>query len=114
VKKIDFDVIHAHDWITYPAGVRLKQKTGKPLLVHVHSLETDRAHPNARNEMYNIEKTGMMNADRVLPVSSYTKNSIVNYYGIDPEKVFPIYNAIEDTGIYRTERDDNQKWIFIF
>ncbi|MEO6169186.1 MAG: glycosyltransferase family 4 protein [Chitinophagales bacterium] len=110
-EKIDFDVIHAHDWITYPAAVKLKQKTGKPLLVHVHSLETDRAHPEARNPVYHIEHQGMLNADRVLPVSAYTKNTIIDHYGISAEKIFPVYNAIEDNSIYRVERTDNEKWI---
>jgi glycosyltransferase involved in cell wall biosynthesis len=110
-EKIEFDVIHAHDWITYPAGVRLKQKTGKPLLVHVHSLETDRAHPEAFNQVYNIEKKGMANADRVLPVSEYTKNSIINHYGIDAAKIFPVYNAIESETAFKVDRDDNEKWI---
>src|SRR5207248_7963764 len=78
---------------------------------HVHSLETDRAHPEARNQVYHIEQQGMLNADRVLPVSEYTKNSIVDHYGIDASKIFPVYNAIEDTSIYRVERTDNEKWI---
>jgi glycosyltransferase involved in cell wall biosynthesis len=110
-EQIDFDVIHAHDWITYPAAVKLKEKTGKPLLVHVHSLETDRAHPEAHNDVYHIEKKGMMSADRVLPVSEYTKNSIVNHYGISPDKIFPVYNAIENNSIYKIERTDQEKWI---
>lgn len=106
---IEFDVIHAHDWITYPAGIRLKRKTGKPLLVHVHSLETDRAHPEARNKVYYIEREGMINADRVLPVSEYTKHSIADYYGIDATKIFPVYNAIDTTDAFREERSDDQK-----
>ncbi len=106
---IEFDVIHAHDWITYPAGVRLKRKTGKPLLVHVHSLETDRAHPEARNQTYYIEREGMMNADRILPVSEYTKHSITEYYGIDPAKIFPVYNAVESVKAFHAERNDDEK-----
>ncbi|MEO5674561.1 MAG: glycosyltransferase family 4 protein, partial [Chitinophagales bacterium] len=106
---ISFDVIHAHDWITYTAGVRLKNKTEKPLLVHVHSLETDRAHPQARNQTYYIEHEGMMNADRVLPVSEYTKHSITEYYGIDASKIFPVYNAIEMENVFHEARTDHEK-----
>lgn len=110
-KKIDFDVIHAHDWITFPAAVQLKKKTGKPLLVHVHSLETDRAHTDARNPVYHIEHQGMLNADRVLPVSAYTKSTIINHYGISAEKIFPVYNAIEDNSTYKVARTDHEKRI---
>ena len=109
--KIEFDVIHAHDWITFPAAVRLKKKTGKPLVLHVHSLETDRAHPEARNPVYHIEHQGMLHADRILPVSAYTKNSIINLYGIAAEKIYPIYNAIDETVSYKVSRNDKEKWI---
>lgn len=109
--KIDFDVIHAHDWVTFPAAVELKKNSGKPLLVHIHSLETDRAHSDARNPVYHIEHQGMLKADRVLPVSAYTKSTIISHYGISAEKIFPVYNAIENTDIYRAERKDNEKKI---
>lgn len=109
--KIDFDVIHAHDWVTFPAAVHLKQKTGKPLLVHIHSLETDRAHTEARNPVYHIEHQGMLKADRVLPVSAYTKSTIIHHYGISAEKIFPVYNAIENNDIYKVKREDPEKRI---
>ncbi|MBA3647615.1 MAG: glycosyltransferase family 4 protein [Chitinophagales bacterium] len=108
---IDFDLIHAHDWITYPAGIKLKEKTGKPLLVHVHSLETDRANPDVRNQVYFIEKNGLEAADHILPVSEYTKHSIINYYGINPDKISPVYNAIEAAHVYKIQRTDGQKWV---
>jgi len=106
---IEFDLIHAHDWLTYQAGVRLKEKTGKPLLVHVHSLETDRVSAEVRDDVYKIELEGMTEADRVLPVSEYTKNSIVSNYKIDPEKIFPVYNAIDAAEVFRAERTDDEK-----
>ena len=80
-----FDIIHAHDWITYPAAVQLKKITGKPLVVHVHSLETDRVHALSRNKVYEIEK-GMEAADYILPVSEYTKSNIIQHYRIKAEK----------------------------
>lgn len=93
--EIDFDIIHAHDWITYSAGVQLKHHSGKPLVVHVHSLETDRVHPKSRNTVYEIERIGMMEADRVLPVSHFTKRCIVNHYGIVEGKISPVYNGYD-------------------
>lgn len=63
-----FDVIHAHDWVTYPAGVNIKHRTGKPLVLHVHSLETDRVGDHTRNEIYAIEKNAMEAADRIIAV----------------------------------------------
>lgn len=90
-----FDIIHAHDWVTYPAAVQLKLQARKPLVVHVHSLETDRVHSQSRNSVYEIERTGMMHADRVLPVSNFTKSKIVMHYGIEEGKISPVYNGIE-------------------
>ncbi|MCU0449304.1 MAG: glycosyltransferase family 4 protein [Bernardetiaceae bacterium] len=95
-----FDLIHAHDWLTMRAGVELKRLTGKPLVVHVHSLETDRVGPGqgrkAHNEVYKMEYEGMLNADLVVPVSQYTKKQILEHYpGIEPGKIVPVYNAID-------------------
>ncbi|MEN7548609.1 glycosyltransferase [Rapidithrix thailandica] len=91
----DFDIIHAHDWITFPAGIEIKKRVKKPLVVHVHSLETDRVvNPYARNKVYEIEQKGMQFADWVFPVSHFTKDNIVKYYGIQPDKIFPIHNSI--------------------
>lgn len=93
--KEKFDIIHAHDWITYPAAVRLKHQTLRPLVVHVHSLETDRVHTQSRNSVYEIERIGMINADRVLPVSNFTKGNIIRHYGIETEKIVPVYNGYD-------------------
>lgn len=104
----EFDVIHAHDWVTYTAGVRLKQLTGKPLVVHVHSLETDRIGTHAKfmaeNAVYDIEKYGMTEADLCIPVSHYTKNCAAEHYGIDADKCRPVYNAIDPEDTYRIEK----------
>lgn len=90
-----FDIIHAHDWITYPAAVQLKKITGKPLVVHVHSLETDRVHALSRNKVYEIEKKGMEAADYILPVSEYTKSNIIQHYRIKAEKIVAVYNGYD-------------------
>jgi glycosyltransferase involved in cell wall biosynthesis len=98
----DFDVIHAHDWITYPAGVNIKNRTGKPLILHVHALETDRAGSSARNEIYWLEKNAMEVADQIITVSQYTKDQILQYYHIDSTKISVVHNGIAPASIPRT------------
>ena len=98
---IDFDIIHCHDWLTFEAGKKLKATFNKPLCLHVHALETDRVGKDVRNEIYNIEYTAMKIADKVMPVSYYTKTQIVENYGISSEKIRPIYNSIEPQLIER-------------
>lgn len=93
--KHDFDIIHAHDWLTYPAGVAAKETTGKPLVVHMHATEFDRTGENVNTEVYAIERRGMEAADRVITVSNLTKKIVVERYGIDPKKVITVYNAVE-------------------
>jgi len=105
----EFDVIHAHDWITYPAAVKLKKKTGKPLVVHVHSLETDRVHVNSRNRVYDIEHAGMTHADCICPVSHFTRKNIIAHYGIEEEKIFPVYNGIEAAAVERNDANKKEK-----
>jgi glycosyltransferase involved in cell wall biosynthesis len=90
----NFDIIHAHDWITFPAGVRAKLISGKPLVVHIHATEFDRSGENMNPHVYNIEKYGMQNADKIIAVSYYTKNIITKRYGINPKKIEVIHNAI--------------------
>lgn len=93
----DFDVIHAHDWLTYAAGIAAKKVTGKPLVVHVHATEYDRTgHSNVVNSnVFDIERTGMEYADAVITVSNFTRSVVVDKYGINPHKVFTVYNAVE-------------------
>jgi glycosyltransferase involved in cell wall biosynthesis len=90
-----FDVIHAHDWMTYCAGVNAARLTGKPLVVHVHSTEFDRCGENVNQVIYDIERFGMHNADRVLAVSNYTRNIITSRYGVHPDKVDVVHNGME-------------------
>jgi glycosyltransferase involved in cell wall biosynthesis len=92
---MDFDVIHAHDWMTYPAGIAAAQATGKPLVVHVHSTEFDRSGELVNQGIYDIEKEGMHRSSKVIAVSNYTKNIILNRYGIEPDKVEVVYNGVE-------------------
>jgi glycosyltransferase involved in cell wall biosynthesis len=94
-QKSDFDVIHAHDWLTYPAGVAAKKISGKPLVVHIHATEFDRSGKHINQNVFDIERKGMEEADRVIAVSNLTRNTVIEKYGIDPEKVVTVHNAIE-------------------
>ncbi len=90
-----FDVIHAHDWMTYPAALAVAAATGKPLVVHVHSTEFDRSGDNVYQAVYDIERAGMSGADRVVCVSHLTRNIVISRYGVPSDKVEVVYNAVE-------------------
>lgn len=95
----DFDVIHAHDWLTYLAGIAAKELTGKPLVVHVHATSFDRGTDDmVDSRVYAIERRGMEAADRVVTVSNLTRNIVINKYGIDPAKVVTVHNAVDFSG----------------
>ncbi|MFH0983643.1 MAG: glycosyltransferase family 4 protein [Planctomycetota bacterium] len=93
-----FNIIHAHDWMTFPAGVAIAMTTGKPLVVHVHSTEFDRCGDALNERIFQIERRGMAAADAVIAVSHLTKNIIVKRYGIDPARVHVVYNATHSAG----------------
>lgn len=90
-----FDIIHAHDWLTYRAGIAAKKASGKPLVIHVHATEFDRSGKNVNSVVFNIEREGMLAADHIITVSNYTRDIVVQRYGIDPNKVTTVYNAVE-------------------
>jgi glycogen(starch) synthase len=98
-KEEQFDVIYAHDWLSFGAGMEAKRVSGKPLVAHVHATEFDRCGgaSGVNKEVYAIEKAGMEAADVVIAVSELTKNIIVNNYGIPAEKVRVVYNGIDET-----------------
>jgi len=110
-KFIDFDVVHCHDWVTFNAGKKVKGLYNKPLCVHVHALETDRVGTSVRNDIYEIERSAMDYADRVFPVSNYTKEQITEHYNIDASKIVPIHNAIETKLIQRWKHKIPQRII---
>ena len=90
-----FDIIHSHDWLTYPAGIHAKQVTGKPLVIHVHATDFDRSRGNVNPTVYGIEKDGMDNADHIITVSNLTRRTVIEKYHIDPAKVTTVHNAVE-------------------
>jgi glycogen synthase len=97
-RQEDFDVVHAHDWMTFPAGLAVAGIKGVPLVVHVHSTEFDRSGLHVDQRIYDIERRGMHGAIKVIAVSHLTKNMVTHHYGIDDRKVEVVYNAIETNG----------------
>ena len=95
-----FDIIYAHDWMTFLAGIELKAKTGKPLALHVHALDFDRGGPNSRGWIFELEKFAMEHADVIIPVSYYTGDIIAGHYQIDKRKIYPVHNGVDFVEAY--------------
>ena len=93
-----FDVVHAHDWMTFPAGMAVAAARNVPLIVHIHSTEFDRSGVHVDQRIYDIERRGMHAAMKVVAVSSMTRNVITQHYDIPAEKVEVVYNAIDING----------------
>jgi glycogen(starch) synthase len=94
----EFDIVHAHDWMTYPAGIAVSAISKKPLIVHVHSTEFDRSGEHVNQMIYDIERLGMERADKIIAVSHFTRNIIISRYGISGDKVEVVYNGVERNG----------------
>jgi len=110
----EFDIIHAHDWMTFLAGIRAKRATGKPLVVHIHAVEHDRSGGAINRSIFEIEKIGMEAADHVIAVSHYTRNLILEQYGINPDKVSVVHNAVSRRNVgkvYHTPRTRTKKTV---
>lgn len=93
--QTNFDIIHAHDWLTFPAGIAAKKQSGKPLVIHVHATDFDRSGGNVNPQVFQIEKEGMEEADRIVCVSERTRNMVIEKYGIAPEKTITVHNGVE-------------------
>ncbi len=93
-RTIPCDIIHSHDWLTYPAGIHAKNVTGKPLVIHVHATDFDRSRGNVNPTVFGIEKDGMENADHIITVSDLTRRTVIDKYGISPDKVTTVHNAV--------------------
>lgn len=90
----EVDIIHSHDWLTYPAGIHAKQITGKPLVVHVHATDFDRSRGNVNPTVFAIEMDGMNQADHIITVSELTRRTVIEKYHQDPSKVTTVHNAV--------------------
>jgi glycosyltransferase involved in cell wall biosynthesis len=106
----NFDIIHSHDWLTYPAGVFAKQISGKPLVIHVHATDFDRSRGQVNPTVFNIEKRGMDLADHIMTVSDLTRKTVIEKYHQDPNKVTTVHNAVEPLkdadSFTKTKRND--------
>lgn len=94
-KETQFDVIHAHDWHTYQAGIEAKKVSGKPLIVHIHNTSFDRSGGNPNPQEYNIEYEGFHGSDKVIAISQFVKNTLITHYGVPSEKVEVVHNGID-------------------
>jgi glycogen synthase len=92
-KQYPHDVIHAHDWMTFAAGIGARRVSGKPLIIHVHATEFDRS-GNLSGPVFDWEKRGMEESDRIIAVSQWTKDILISKYGVSPEKVEVVHNGI--------------------
>jgi glycogen(starch) synthase len=113
-RRFSFEIIHAHDWMTVPAALLARRISGKPLVLHVHSLEYDRSGENVNEEILDIEREGLKQADRLIAVSHRTKKMMVERYQIPPKKISVVHNAVsrnEAQRIYRTERTGERKMV---
>jgi glycosyltransferase involved in cell wall biosynthesis len=107
--RYQFDVIHAHDWMTYFAGINAAKISGKPLVIHVHATEYDRSGQNINTQVFDIEREGMLAADRIIAVSNLTRNTIISKYGIDPAKVVTVHNAVDFENFEKMEVERSVK-----
>lgn len=111
VQHREFDIIYAHDWMTFLAGIEVKFRTGKPLALHVHALDYDRGGPDSRGWIYDLEKYAMQHADVIIPVSEYTGDIIAGHYGIERSKIFPVHNGVDVVDVYREEKAFPEKLV---
>lgn len=112
VEEREFDVIHAHDWLTFRAGLRAKMQSGAPLVLHVHSVERDRAGGQAGNPLVReIEELAFYMADRIIAVSQHTKNMIVSDYGVPAEKVSVVHNSIDQEDMQPLDDDNTYRYL---
>jgi glycosyltransferase involved in cell wall biosynthesis len=101
-REQEFDIIHAHDWLTYLAGIVAKKISGKPLVIHVHATEFDRSGESVNQAVYDLEKLGMDEADAIMAVSNLTRNIVITKYNIPESKVFTVHNAVDFSASTRT------------
>lgn len=107
---MQYDIIHAHDWLCFPAGIAAKELTGKPLIVHIHATEFDRCGgSNVNQEVYNRERHGMHTADHIITVSEFTKKIVVDKYGVASDKITVVHNGNSPSSQEVTTRFDMLK-----
>ena len=93
--RLSFDLMHAHDWMTFPAAAAVACASGKPLIAHVHSTELDRSGTQVNQAVYDIERAGMHAANKIISVSNYTRNMLIRHYDVAPGRVQVVYNGVD-------------------
>lgn len=112
IEHKEFDIVHAHDWLTFRAALRVKERRGCPIILHVHSVESDRAGARHGNPMvHEIEELGFMLADKIVAVSQHTKNMIMRDYGVPADKIEVVHNSIEPADL--TPLDDTNSYKYL-
>ncbi|MEM9933285.1 MAG: glycosyltransferase family 4 protein [Bacteroidota bacterium] len=111
VQANEYDIIHAHDWMTFLAGLEVKAQHDIPLVLHVHSLEYDRSGLKTKNWIFQVEQFAMEQADLIIPVSQYTANIITDIYGVDADKILPIHNAVSNVDAFVSARKFPEKLV---
>lgn len=113
VKLAEFDVIHAHDWLTCRAALRAKELTGKPLIVHIHSVESDRAGSEGKGNpmVREIEELSMLLADRVIAVSEHTKKAIIREYAIPADKISVVHNSFDTASLIPEDGENAYRYL---
>lgn len=108
----EFDIVHAHDWLTFRAALRIKEQRNCPIVLHVHSVESDRAGSQQGNPLvHEIEETSLHLADKIIAVSEHTKRSIVRDYGIPADKIEVIHNSIEAGDVAPLDEDNAYRYL---
>jgi glycogen(starch) synthase len=113
-QQLPFDIIHAHDWMTFPAALNARQTSNLPLILHIHSLEYDRSGENVNREICAIEREGLERADHIIAVSYRTRRMIVERYGIKPEKITVVHNAVSRTEAKQIDRVERNRKMVLF
>ncbi|EQA36017.1 glycosyltransferase, group 1 family protein [Leptospira inadai serovar Lyme str. 10] len=115
--KLAFDIIHCHDWMTFPAGVEAAKSTRKPLICHVHATEFDRSGERVNQQVYDLERNAFKEATAIITVSNYTKRILIERYSVPEYKIYPIHNGVEfelDRNLLKNKTADNQERLVLF
>ncbi len=110
-KAEEHDIIHAHDWMSYPAAISAQKISKKPLVAHLHATEFDRTGGNPNPMISHIEWTGLKEADKIITNSQYSKNNIIKYYGIKPEKIEVVHWGIDEVPAKKFEKNIKEKTV---
>ncbi len=111
-KDMSFDIVHAHDWLTFRAALRVKASNNVPIILHVHSVESDRAGGKPGNPLVReIEETAMLAADSIVAVSQLTKQKIVDEYHIPADKIEVVYNSVDRTKFEPASQDNSYRYL---